>query len=51
MQVLWPYLLELIVVGEYSNAIGIVCRSLHNVITRKRNRGETDYSVDFSAQG
>ena len=48
---LWPYLLELLVVADYTAAIGIVCRSVHNVITRKQTAGETDCQIDFKTQG
>jgi hypothetical protein len=38
-------------IGEFSDAVGIVCHSIQNVIGRKSAAGETDYNIDFTAQG
>jgi len=51
MQVLWPYLLELLVLDEYSNSVGVLSRSIHNIASRKRSSGDADYNIDFVANG
>ena len=51
MQVLWPYLFELLVIGEYSASLGVLARSIHNIASRKRTSGDADYYVDFVVHG
>ena len=51
MQVLWPYLLELLVVSEYSESLGVLARSIHNIASRKRSSGDADYNIDFVING
>ena len=51
VEVLWPFLLELLVINDYSDAIGVICRTLHNVLTRKQSGGDTEYQIDFRTQG
>ena len=51
MQVLWPYLLELLVIDEYSNSVGVLSRSINNIASRKRTNGDADYNIDFVING
>jgi len=51
VQVLWPYLLELLVMDEYSNSVGVLSRSIHNIASRKRTSGDADYNIDFVTNG
>jgi len=51
VQMLWPYLLELLVIDEYSNAVGVLSRSIHNVASRKRSSSDADYKIDFVVNG
>jgi len=51
MQVLWPYLLELLVIDEYSESLGALSRSIHNVASRKRTNADPDYNIDFVVNG
>lgn len=51
MQVLWPYLLELLVIGDYSDSLGVLCRSINNIASRKRSSGDVDYNIDFVING
>jgi len=47
VQVLWPYLLELLVIDDYSESVGILSRSIHNIASRKRSGTDADYNIDF----
>jgi len=51
MQVLWPYLLELLVIDDYSESLGVLCRSIHNIASRKRSSADADYNIDFVIHG
>jgi len=50
-QVLWPYLFELLVIGEYSASLSVLARSIHNIASRKRTSGDADYYIDFVVHG
>jgi len=50
-QVLWPYLLELLVIDEYSNSVGVLSCSINNIASRKRTNGDADYNIDFIVNG
>ena len=50
-QVLWPYLLELLVIDDYSESLGVLCRSVHNIASRKRSSSDADYNIDFVIHG
>ncbi|CAG2193325.1 unnamed protein product [Mytilus edulis] len=48
--VLWPYLLELIVPEQYTEAQGVVCKCLSHLATKKRKEQTEDYEIDFETQ-
>ncbi|XP_071092263.1 maestro heat-like repeat-containing protein family member 1 [Haliotis cracherodii] len=48
--VLWPYLLELIVPEQYTEAAGALCRSLAYLSIKKREENADDYEIDFETQ-
>ncbi|XP_046558810.1 LOW QUALITY PROTEIN: maestro heat-like repeat-containing protein family member 1 [Haliotis rubra] len=48
--VLWPYLLELIVPEQYTEAAGALCRSLAYLSTKKREENADDYEIDYETQ-
>ncbi|XP_076448959.1 maestro heat-like repeat-containing protein family member 1 isoform X1 [Babylonia areolata] len=48
--VLWPYLLEMVVPEQYSQAVGAVCRSLGYLALKKRGENAEDYDIDFDEQ-
>lgn len=50
-QVLWPYLLELVVPEQYTIATGAVCRSLAYLAQKKREENAEDYEINFDVQG
>ena len=50
-QVLWPFLLELIVPEQYTEAAGAVCRSVAYLSNKKRKENADDYDIDFELQG
>ncbi|KAK7500196.1 hypothetical protein BaRGS_00008419, partial [Batillaria attramentaria] len=48
--VLWPYLLELLVPEQYSNATGALCRSLAHLAQKKRSENATDFEIDYEEE-
>jgi hypothetical protein len=50
-QVLWPYLLELVVPEKYTEAAGVVCRCLATIANKKREENAEDYDLDYETQG
>ncbi|KAK7115260.1 maestro heat-like repeat-containing protein family member 1 isoform X1 [Littorina saxatilis] len=48
--VLWPYLLEMVVPEQYSQATGALCRSLAHLALKKRAENADDYDIDFDEQ-
>lgn len=49
-EVLWPYLLQMIVPVQYTKAISPVCKSLAYLAAKKREEEASDYQIDFAAQ-
>lgn len=45
--VLWPYLLETIVIPQYSSAMGIITKCLAHIASLKREQDAEDYLIDF----
>ncbi|XP_060572841.1 maestro heat-like repeat-containing protein family member 1, partial [Ruditapes philippinarum] len=48
--VLWPYLLELVVPEKYTEAAGVVCRCLATIANKKREENAEDYDLDYETQ-
>ncbi|KAL4234897.1 Mroh1p [Mactra antiquata] len=48
--VLWPYLLELVVPEKYTEASGVVCRCLATIAAKKREENAEDYDLDYDTQ-
>lgn len=48
--VLWPYLLELVVPEKYTEAAGVVCRCLATIANKKREENAEDYELDYETQ-
>jgi hypothetical protein len=51
VQVLWPYLLEMVVPEQYTNAVGAVCRSLAYLADKKRTENAQDYEINYEEEG
>ncbi|KAL5022847.1 hypothetical protein ScPMuIL_002002 [Solemya velum] len=49
--VLWPYLLELVVPEQYTEACGSVCRNLAHLASKKRENSDEDYDIEYDQQG
>ncbi|XP_069113199.1 maestro heat-like repeat-containing protein family member 1 isoform X7 [Argopecten irradians] len=49
-QVLWPYLLELIVPEAYTEAAGVLCKCLSHLSNKKRDENADDYDIDYETQ-
>jgi len=49
-EVLWPYLLQMILPVQYTRAISPVCKNLAYLATKKRDEEAADYQIDFTAQ-
>ncbi|OWF48217.1 Maestro heat-like repeat-containing protein family member 1 [Mizuhopecten yessoensis] len=49
-QVLWPYLLELIVPEQYTEAAGVLCKCLSHLSNKKREENADDYEIDYETQ-
>ncbi|XP_060075327.1 maestro heat-like repeat-containing protein family member 1 isoform X2 [Ylistrum balloti] len=49
-QVLWPYLLELIVPEQYTEAAGVLCKCLAHLSNKKREENADDYEIDYETQ-
>ena len=50
-QVLWPYLLEFIIPVQYTEAFGVVCKSLTVLAERKQERQDADFLIDYEDEG
>ncbi|XP_012944683.1 maestro heat-like repeat-containing protein family member 1 isoform X2 [Aplysia californica] len=48
--VLWPYLLELVVPEQYTQAAGTLCKSLAFLAHKKRSEQAEDYEIEFETQ-
>ncbi|KAL3859489.1 hypothetical protein ACJMK2_009708 [Sinanodonta woodiana] len=48
--VLWPFLLEMLMPEKYTDAIGVVCKCLATLATKKRKEKADDYEIDFETQ-
>jgi len=46
--VLWPYLLELLMPDQYTDAAGCVCKAVSSIAQRKKNNKDEDYMIDFN---
>eukprot|EP00795_Rhopilema_esculentum_P001016 gene1016-15340_t len=49
-EVLWPYLLQLLVPVQYTEASACLCKSLSFLATKKREEESADYQIDFAQQ-
>ncbi|XP_034336261.2 maestro heat-like repeat-containing protein family member 1 isoform X2 [Magallana gigas] len=45
--VLWPFLLEMIVPEQYTEAGGVVCKCLSHLANKKREERAEDYELDY----
>ena len=50
-QVLWPYLLELVVPEKFTDGAGVLCRCLATIAKKKREENAEDYELDYETQG
>ncbi|XP_052229832.1 maestro heat-like repeat-containing protein family member 1 isoform X3 [Dreissena polymorpha] len=48
--VLWPYLLELVVPEKYTEGSGVICRCLATIANKKREANAEDYDLDYETQ-
>ena len=48
---MWPYLIEFVTKGDYTDAMGAICRGLAHLAAAKREEGAEDYDIDFDEQG
>ncbi|XP_056020899.1 maestro heat-like repeat-containing protein family member 1 isoform X2 [Ostrea edulis] len=48
--VLWPFLLEMIVPEQYTQAGGVVCKCLAHLANKKREEKAEDYELDYEMQ-
>ncbi|KAK3746766.1 hypothetical protein QZH41_013595 [Actinostola sp. cb2023] len=48
--VLWPNLLEFLIPEQFTNGIGVVCKSLAYIAAKKREQEAADYIIDFDVQ-
>jgi len=39
------------VIGDYSDSLGVLSRSVHNLASRKRASSDADYNIDFVVHG
>lgn len=46
-KVLWPYLFESLVPGQYTDALGVLCKCLAHLGKTKREKEIPDYMIDF----
>jgi len=51
LQVLWPFLLELVVPEKYTEGAGVICRCLAIIAAKKRDAGTEDFDLDYETQG
>lgn len=49
--VLWPYLMEFIVPVEYTRSSGIVCKCLADIASKKREKQEEEFNLNFEELG
>jgi len=49
-QVLWPYLLELVIPGRFTGAVAILSKCVAHLAAKKRHADDEDYLVDFTKQ-
>ena len=50
-QVLWPYLLEMLVPAVYTDALAAVSKSLAYLAAKKREAQDEEYMIDFDKLG
>ena len=46
-QVLWPYLMEFLIMSQYTDAMGTLCQSLAFIGAKKRDEEADDYKLLF----
>lgn len=46
-KVLWPYLFESIVPGQYTEALGVLCKCVAHLGKTKREKEAPEYMIDF----
>ncbi|XP_052816666.1 maestro heat-like repeat-containing protein family member 1 isoform X2 [Mya arenaria] len=48
--VLWPYLLELVVPEKFTEGVGVISRCLATIAAKKREANTEDYDLDYETQ-
>ena len=46
-QVLWPYILEFLVIPEYTTSINVLCQSISHIAGKKRDEAAIDLEIRF----
>ncbi|ESN96385.1 hypothetical protein HELRODRAFT_189222 [Helobdella robusta] len=47
---LWPYLFEFLIQSNYTNACGVVCKTISSLANKKLENGDPDYYIDFDRE-
>jgi len=50
-QVLWPYLLELVIPGKFTGSVAILSKCIAHLAAKKRQEEDEAYLIDFTKQG